>query len=367
MDIRSCVAALVLCVTGIASAGRTDSVSAIRVSPGWNLLSLPVSVSIGVTDSLFPSATSGAFVYRTTYQEADTLESGSGFWLKFAAAETVHVRGEMLLKDTIEVQAGWNVIGSLSQAFARASIQTWPPGIIAGQVFEYVPGAGYRAVDTLRPGFGYWVKSAEYGFVMLAAPGGQACPGTPTVDYAGRTYNTVLIGNQCWLKENMDVGTMIPGAQGQVNNGTFEKYCYGDIAASCDTFGGLYQWDEAMLYDTAQSVRGICPPGWHLPAVADYDTLFLAVGGDGNALKAVGQGLGVGAGTNTSGFSALLAGFRSHDGTFGSLRGVADIQSSTQIDATHAQNMGLWEGDSQAYLFNGQKQYGFSVRCIRDQ
>ena len=66
-------------------------------------------------------------MYYNGYQEQDTLQNGSGFWLKFAAAETVLVQGEVIFKDTIEVQAGWNIIGSLSQAFARASIKHGPP------------------------------------------------------------------------------------------------------------------------------------------------------------------------------------------------------------------------------------------------
>ena len=54
----------------------------------------------------------------------------------------------------------------------------------------------------------------------------QPCPGTPTVTYYGKTYNTVQIGNQCWLKENLDVGTMIntnSSSNKQTNNGIIEK------------------------------------------------------------------------------------------------------------------------------------------------
>ncbi len=53
------------------------------------------------------------------------------------------------------------------------------------------------------------------------------CPGTPTVLYEGKTYHTVQIGNQCWLKENLDVGVMINrnSADSMQNNGILEKYC----------------------------------------------------------------------------------------------------------------------------------------------
>ena len=114
------------------------------------------------------------------------------------------------------------------------------------------------------------------------------CPGTPTVTYLGKIYNTVQIGNQCWLKENLDVGTMISGSKRQNNNDTIEKYCYNNNPAMCDTFGGLYQWNEAMQYTTTPGTKGICPSGWHIPTYSAFQTLSTSVGGDGNALKEIG-------------------------------------------------------------------------------
>ena len=69
----------------------------------------------------------------------------------------------------------------------------------------------------------------------------NSCPGIPTVDYGGKTYNTVKIGSQCWLKENLDVGTMILSSQNPSNNGVIEKYCYNDLLSNCTIYGGIYQ------------------------------------------------------------------------------------------------------------------------------
>jgi hypothetical protein len=55
----------------------------------------------------------------------------------------------------------------------------------------------------------------EWSFTTTGNSGGQPCPGTPTILYEGKTYNTVQIGNQCWLKENLNVGTRINGSQNQ--------------------------------------------------------------------------------------------------------------------------------------------------------
>ena len=73
--------------------------------------------------------------------------------------------------------------------------------------------------------------------------GGNPCPGTPTVtDADGNVYNTVQIGGQCWMRENLRVGTQINGNTEMTNNSIIEKYCYDDDPENCEAFGGMYQW-----------------------------------------------------------------------------------------------------------------------------
>src|SRR5665647_1782373 len=103
------------------------------------------------------------------------------------------------------------------------------------------------------------------------------CPGVPTVDYGGKTYHTVQIGSQCWLKENLDVGIMIDSVTEPGNNGVIEKYCYNNNAANCTTYGGLYKWNEAMEYVTTPGIKGICPPGWHIPTHTELQKLDTTV------------------------------------------------------------------------------------------
>jgi len=99
------------------------------------------------------------------------------------------------------------------------------------------------------------------------------CPQSPTVEYEGQVYNTVQIFSQCWLKENLNVGMMIPKEQNMTNNGILEKYCYNDVVDSCEKYGGLYEWNEMMQYLTQQDVQGICPPGWHVPTDEEWMVL----------------------------------------------------------------------------------------------
>jgi uncharacterized protein (TIGR02145 family) len=202
------------------------------------------------------------------------------------------------------------------------------------------------------------------------------CPNLATVVYAGKTYNTVAIGEQCWLKENLDVGTRINGSLEQTNNSTIEKYCYNDDPNNCTTYGGLYQWAEAVAYTNGAtnntqsgfigSMQGICPTGWHIPTNAEFLTLAITVSNNSNVLKAVGQGTGSGAGTNTSGFSALLAGYRYVNGSFNGLGYYAYFWSSTEYGATYAYGMGLSDYDSGIGFDGYYKNSGISVRCLNN-
>jgi uncharacterized protein (TIGR02145 family) len=194
---------------------------------------------------------------------------------------------------------------------------------------------------------------------------GNPCPGTAIVVYAGKTYHTVQIGSQCWLRENVDVGKMIRELYPQTNNDTVEKYCDHNEEDSCRIYGGLYQWDEAMQYSRTPGTQGICPSGWHIPTAAEFETLIRAVGGSGNALKVIGHGSRGGAGTNTSGFSALLAGMCVCGAGWGGLGSLGVFWSSTEYDSTKAQDLRMGD-DSDVNLHKFGKKYGFSVRCIKN-
>ena len=204
--------------------------------------------------------------------------------------------------------------------------------------------------------------------------------GTSTIIYAGQTYNTVQIGSQCWLKKNLNVGTIIAGSSDQTDNGLIEKYCYNDLESNCTTYGGLYQWAEAVQYKNGATnttspspaftwnVQGICPTGWHIPTQAEFQTLenSATVNNDGNTLKAIGQGTGSGVGTNMSGFSALLAGRRTGDGTFYGLSNFTFYWGSTEGNSLTAYTMYLYYDGSGIGLYDNDKTYGFSVRCCKD-
>ena len=80
-----------------------------------------------------------------------------------------------------------------------------------------------------------------------------------------KVYTSVLIGTQCWMAENMNIGTRIDGIENMTNNSIFEKYCQENAEANCDVYGGLYTWTEVMQYSTIPGIQGICVEGWHIP------------------------------------------------------------------------------------------------------
>ena len=194
------------------------------------------------------------------------------------------------------------------------------------------------------------------------------CPGTPTVTYAGKTYNTVQIGKQCWLKENLDVGIMIEASTNQTNNNTIEKYCHNDDTAYCNTYGGFYQWNEAMQYSIIEGTQGICPSGWHIPTNEEFQPLITSAANDGNELKAIGQESISGNGIvyNTTGFSALLSGSRSYYAHFFNLGYYAHFWSSTQQIATTAINLVLDKLSDDISLKKDTKNCGYNIRCLKD-
>jgi photosystem II stability/assembly factor-like uncharacterized protein len=136
----------------------------------WNLVSLPVTVDDPLKSSVFPTATSPAFEFNEGYIEQDTLENRKGYWLKFSGNQNVTFRGLELSVDTIDVHQGWNLIGSVSYSLNVLTIGSIPPEIQASDFFEY--NDGYRYVDFIEPGKGYWVKVEQDGkFILSSSPG----------------------------------------------------------------------------------------------------------------------------------------------------------------------------------------------------
>ena len=179
-------------------------------------------------------------------------------------------------------------------------------------------------------------------------------------------YQTVKIGDYWWMADNLRYGTRINGSQNQTDNSITEKYCYGDSESNCDSYGGLYQWNELMNYSTVEMTQGVCPDGWHVPSEDEWQELEIYLGMDPSDAASVGlrgtdQGTQLKAG-GSSGFEALMAGKRNTSAVFENLGTYTTFWTSSGTNRTLS--------SSWAQIYNGgtydDENNGFSLRCVRE-
>ena len=232
------------------------------------------------------------------------------------------------------------------------------------------------------------------------------CPGTPTVtDIDGNVYNTVMIGNQCWTRENMRATRYANGDT--IHFAMFYQesylepyyYNYSNSNIPLEKRGYLYNWLAAVHgLDTSSSVpsgiQGICPTGWHVPSWDEWDALRIYLGsvdayhcgscveciapalcdtiawvGDSLYNCVPGQDLSL---NNATGFSAIPAGY--HWGTDDGFSGSGTYTGfwSTTLSPGSSFETGPRYGLLiRNYVANAAystyfKNYALSVRCIRD-
>jgi uncharacterized protein (TIGR02145 family) len=203
------------------------------------------------------------------------------------------------------------------------------------------------------------------------------CPATVT-DINGNSYNTVIIGNQCWMAENLkvskynngdDIGTTNSAAL-DISNLTTPKYqwAYSGVETNAGIYGRLYTWFAAT------DSRKIAPSGWHIPSDAEWDELTLYLGGNsvaGGKMKSTGltywETPNTGA-SNTSGFSALPGGNRNFSGPFFDKGFHAAWWSSTvNTNGDNGNYRMIHKDEIQVRTgYYADKKAGLSVRCIKD-
>jgi uncharacterized protein (TIGR02145 family) len=253
--------------------------------------------------------------------------------------------------------------------------------------FKQIKGFGFSLGDELRfIGYGDSPDEVIGSDVIDGAPetnssivfniiDGIPCPGNPAFTYSGQIYKTVLIGNQCWMKENMNVGEYISVSVLPSDNGIIEKYCWNDVPDSCDSWGGLYQWYEVMQYVATPGVQGICPVGWHIPTDLEFESLANYLGGmptAGGKVKETGTlhwfdpNLGA---TNESGFTAIGAGSFTYYGnikTFNALREGGSFWTSTEYYTSDAWGWSALYDENYFAKYYFIKDSSISLRCLKD-
>jgi uncharacterized protein (TIGR02145 family) len=221
--------------------------------------------------------------------------------------------------------------------------------------------------------------------------------GTTISDIDGNSYNTVLIGAQCWTKENLRVrrynnGTSMlfdtTGGSGgssstwqNLTRGAHTIYAHDSTAttpSNLTKYGYLYNWYAAKGISTGGTILPndtlrICPTGWHVPTDTEWTTLTTELGGEsvaGGKLKSIGTvsyWSSQSAGTdNSSGFSALPGGYRDFNGSFNNLSNSAVFWRATEVNANNAWSSRLEHNSDDVSRISYEKQLGASIRCLKD-
>jgi uncharacterized protein (TIGR02145 family) len=178
-------------------------------------------------------------------------------------------------------------------------------------------------------------------------------------------YKTAFIGGKCWMTENLRYGTKVISPslaqpQPQTDNCVNEKYCLPTDDAGCTNYGGLYQWDEIILYGQTQApYQGLCPPGWHIPTSLEWQDLIDASQGNGIA----------GGILQNPGFNALSMGIFYLNNLWSFTP--ADILNATMFwTSTLAGNKPVARGlnilNPSVSIYESSKANAFPVRCVKD-
>ena len=314
--------------------------------------SLPVLSTASITNITQTSATSGG-----------NISSDGG--------ATVTARGVCWSTSTNPTTTGSHTTDSSGTGSYASSITA-----LTTSTFYYVRA---YAINSAGTSYGNQVSftTTSSGFIC----------GTSTVtDYDGNVYNTVLIGTQCWLKENLKTthysnGTaMVNGTgAGDITGNYTTKYYfdYGDNPANTTTYGKLYTWAAVMNGAVSSAanpsgVQGVCPTGWHIPSDAEWTQLTDNLGGEsvaGGKMKEAGYAHWASPNTgadNSSGFTALPGGYRDSNGTFDYVGYNGYWWSASELSATEAWGRYLYYSYCGVNRGYNSKSLGFSVRCLRD-
>ena len=210
------------------------------------------------------------------------------------------------------------------------------------------------------------------------------------VDVDGNAYETVVIGSQTWMASNLMTtryrdGTVITRgpttATWNGNNNGYYAYPPNAANNAEESLANIITNKLGFVYQqsTTTNARGLCPTHWHVPTDAEFKILAEHLGGincdgtgasygwfcdsAGASLKQAGttNWSSGNTGTNTSGFSAVGAGFRGTNGSFNNRLEFAFLWSSSSTLAR-----ALYYTGSRVNRYTDFAAYGFSVRCLKD-
>lgn len=185
----------------------------------------------------------------------------------------------------------------------------------------------------------------------------------------GKKYRVVIIGKKAWMAENLKFDDR-------------RSECYNSDYDNCDMYGRYYTWSQALAIDgncdikkcslRPGNMRGICPEGWHIPTLQEWENLVVYVerkarDNAGSVLKST-YAWNYRQGTNESKFNVLPAGYRFQSGNFMGLGKVARFWTWNELNGYEATSVELQDRSTRAFLKRDEyKANELNVRCVSDE
>lgn len=260
--------------------------------------------------NLAPGFISGYSPYSLTLTSSD-LTAGSDLWyraaVKYGDCDSIpsneiykiHVR-EVADYTTqfpdVNITLWYGACDTSTANLTAPTLDPTPVSIVRVDGLDRVPAGEHNILWKVNDG------CSEATYTQKVTVNYPACGATVT-DANGREYQTVRVGCDCWIAENLKTSA--------------EGAAYYNEDNANESFGLLYDWNSAVgsnntvkTCKTGTYIQGVCPDGWALPTVAKFNNMLAEVG-DIEALKSDDETtwLPGNAGTNTSGFGAKGAGY----------------------------------------------------------
>ena len=277
---------MVLAVVAMAQAPEKFSYQAVVRDAAGNLV---CNGPVGVRVSILKNSANGVAVYCETHQLTTnangllTMEIGGGNVVGGIFSTIDWGNGPYFLKTETDVTGGSNytLIGT-------QQLLSVPYALYAKYAENGGSGSDTTGMGSVLARLAQLEQQVQNLTTIIgggeSGTDGQSCPGATTVtDIDGNTYNTVQIGNQCWMKENLRTtryanGTTIPLGYTSTSTITSYRYNPNNDANYVNTYGYLYNWSAVMhgasiSASNPSGVQGICPNGWHVPSEAEWTQL----------------------------------------------------------------------------------------------
>ncbi|MEI6684368.1 MAG: FISUMP domain-containing protein, partial [Bacteroidota bacterium] len=234
------------------------------------------------------------------------------------------------------------------------------PGVNTGIFTPSVAGTGLK---TITYGYSnvYTCLATKTRTILVQPNPAFSCGNNLTDIRDNKVYPTVQIGSQCWMAANLDFGFQISDLTPQTDNCIAEKYLRNSIFSV--QYSIFYQWDELMRYTTAEGAQGLCPPGWHVPSAAEWNTLLAFYSGPGVAGGPMKDTLLL------NGFKSYQQGFLYQNNTWAFTSGPAAgaiYWSSTASGGDRAVARGFNDYNPSVSMYPSARANAFPIRCLKD-